>query len=85
AVTDFEAGADRIHLVDYREENGGDALSFDQLLITQNGNDTRIELDLDRDGVADAMDLDGDGNGDSWQVDLLNTDAGTITATDFVF
>ena len=83
-ITDFEIGFDQIHLRSYREENGG-RMTFDQLLITQNGADTRIELDLNRDGIADVIDLDGDGSGDPWRLDLLNTDATALTAVDFVF
>lgn len=84
-ITDFETGTDRISLFDYREENGGDALTIDQLLITQIGTVARIELDLDRDGVADDIDLDGDGTGDVWRIDLSDTAAVDITSADFIF
>lgn len=84
-IDDFEDGIDLINLVDYREENGGTKLAFDQLLITQVGADTRIQLDLDKNGVADVIDLDGDATGDAWSVTLLNINAADITAADFVF
>ena len=83
-ITDFEIGTDQIHLRSYRAENGGGQLTFDQLLITQTGADTRIQLDLDRNGVADVIDLDGDGTTDGWSLVLLDTDASAITAADFV-
>ncbi|MEM0906492.1 MAG: calcium-binding protein [Pseudomonadota bacterium] len=84
-IFDFEDGLDRINLRDIREENGGVALDITQLLITQVGADARIELDLDSDGVADAIDLDGDGIADNNRIDVLNTAIADLTAADFVF
>ena len=31
------------------------------------------------------IDLDGDGTADGWRIDLLDTNAATIIAADFVF
>ena len=84
-IADFEHGKDLINLADYREENGGDRLKMGDLLITRHGDDTRIQLDLDRDGVADVIDLDGDGHADAWHIDLTDTNPGSIAAADFVF
>ena len=84
-VGDFTDTEDRLWLVDLREENGGSALTFDQLLVTQTGTTTRIEIDLDRNGVADLIDLDGDGTVDAVHIDLINCDANDISAADFVF
>ncbi|MEM9222093.1 MAG: hypothetical protein AAGB11_06775 [Pseudomonadota bacterium] len=78
-------GLDRIHLRDLRDENGGAALSFDQLLITQVGSKTRIELDIDQDGVADVIDLDEDGDTDRARIDLMNFTATNLDAADFIF
>lgn len=59
-------------------------LEFASLLLTQVGVDLRIELDTDRDGHADAWDLDGDGKDDAVAIMLLNTERGSITASDFL-
>lgn len=83
-VQNFEDGADRLNLRDFREENGGAALTFDQLLITQAGTSARIQLDLDRNGVADTIDLDGDGVTDSVRIDLVDRAASILSAADFL-
>ena len=84
-IGDFQDGVDRIDLSGLRSANGGAALAFDQLLISRDGKTTHIELDLNRDGIADVLDLDGNGVGDHVSVDLLDTNPNTISATDFVF
>ncbi|MFN2259683.1 MAG: M10 family metallopeptidase C-terminal domain-containing protein, partial [Parasphingopyxis sp.] len=84
-IKDFEDGSDRISLEGLRGLNGGDALTFDQLLVTDNGGSTTIELDLDRNGIADAIDFDGDGHADPASIALLNVVSADITAADFVF
>ena len=84
-IFDFEDGLDRINLRDIREENGNAPLALDQLLLTQLGTTTRIELDLDMNGAADVIDLDGDAVGDVVRIDVLNTVVGDFDAADFVF
>jgi serralysin len=84
-VTDFEDGLDRLNLRDLRDENGGAAINFAQLLLVQSGTTARIRLDLDQDGVADLIDLDEDGALDNVSIDLLNTDVATLSAADFIF
>lgn len=49
-------GLDRIDLTFFRSANGGEPLSFADLIVKQVGADVAIRLDLDRDGVADARD-----------------------------
>ncbi len=84
-VTDFEDGLDLLDLRDFREENGGVALTVSQLRITQAGATARIQLDLDSNGVADMIDLDGDGVVDPVRTDLLSTDIASLSDTDFLF
>jgi Ca2+-binding RTX toxin-like protein len=83
-VVNFEDGLDRINLRDFREENGGATLSFNQLLITQAGTSARIQLDLDRNRVADTIDLDGDGLGDTVRIELVDRSASILSVADFL-
>ena len=75
-IRDFEDGLDRINRVGLRGDNGGDPLGFNQLIVTQDGADTHIAIDLYRDGIADA------GYG---EIDLVGFDAGNLSAADFQF
>lgn len=84
-IKGFEDGIDAISLAGLRDANGGEALSPDQLLVIQKGPTTLIELDLDRNGIADAIDLNGDGSLDSARIYVSNFDAANISAADFVF
>lgn len=84
-ITDFESGVDSINLAQLRGANGGDRLTLDQILITDTGIGTRIELDLDRDGIADAFDLDGDSIADNVWIDLVGVQAADVVASDFNF
>ena len=52
--------------------------------MTTSGSDVVIELDLDRDGIADVADYDGDAAADAVSVTVLNTTVAELTATDFV-
>ena len=80
-MTDFQDGTGRI---DLREENGRVALAFDQLLIRAIGTTARIQLDLDRDGVADVIDLNEDGVADQARINLLNTSILVLSVIDFI-
>ena len=82
-ILDFEDGVDTINLRDIREENGNVALSFDQLLIVQNGLDARIFIDLDEDDAADVLDFDGDGDTDTVFINVIDTLVATLDVSDF--
>ena len=84
-ITDFEDGADLMRLTGLRDQNGGAAISIDQLLVEQQGSHTTIELDLDMDDVADTLDLDGDGDSDNARIMLRDFSAGDLDASDFIF
>ena len=75
---------DRLQFTGYEALNGGVTLEFDDFLITQVGTRARIQLDLDRDGLADVIDLDGDGDTDTARVDLFDFVATDLDATDFI-
>ena len=85
-ILDFDkvTDNDRLQFTGYEALNGGAALEFADFLIAQAGTRTRVQLDLDRDGVADVLDLDGDGDLDTARVDLFDFIATNLDATDFV-
>jgi Ca2+-binding RTX toxin-like protein len=72
-VTDFENGLDRLDLRALRAVNGGDRLSFADLLVERAGADVRVSLDLNGNGRTDRIDLDGDGAADTARIKLLGT------------
>ena len=71
-----------VHL---RDENGGSAIAFDQILLSQVDGSVRIRLDLDRNGAPDLADIDEDGVNDNILIDLKNTFVAELSAADFVF
>lgn len=90
-ISDFEDtverrqdNLDRIDLSAYRVFNGG-ILKMSDLLLTTSGADVTLELDLDSNGVADAIDLDGDAAADSVSILLEGVAAGQLSAHDFYF
>jgi hypothetical protein len=85
-IRGFEDGVDVINLSSLRDENGGAAIARNQLLLTQNGNGVRIQIDLDRNGVADVTDLNEDGIADRVRIDLQNVTVAQLAgSTDFIF
>ncbi len=84
-ITDFEQGLDQINLRDLRDENGGRALSFNQLYFAEFGSTVRIGLDLDRDGIEDKLDLDEDGTTEYGRIDILHSSISEFSKADFIF
>ncbi|MEM0907110.1 MAG: M10 family metallopeptidase C-terminal domain-containing protein, partial [Pseudomonadota bacterium] len=84
-IADFQDGFDQINLRDYRDVNGGVALTFNQLLVEQVGSAVHISFDLDGDRVADRIDLDGDGDRDTARIELTGTALSELSAADFLF
>ena len=84
-VADFEGGVDRIDLRGQRDENGGQRLTYEQLTLTELADRLRIELDIDRDGVADPIDLDEDGAVDPARIDVLGATLQSVSPNDFIF
>ena len=92
-ITDFEDRAqgaegydrlDRINLAQMRPANGGQVVAFDQIILRQNGTQAIVELDFDRDGVADLRDYDGDGDRETVSITLVGVDVATVGAEDFI-
>ncbi len=82
----FEDGTDLINLSSLRDENAGSAIARNQLLLTQDGGAVRIQLDLDRNGIADVIDLNEDGIVDRVRIDVQNATVSQFTGgTDFIF
>lgn len=78
-------GLDVISVTAFAAFNGGAALTFDQLLITQHGTSVRIHIDLDMDGNPDSFDIDGAGTINTPRFIIKDATATNFDAFDFLF
>lgn len=85
-IRDFSGASGEGDVIDLRPVDavvpGG--LVFADLRFTQTGDDLRIEIDKDRNGVADALDLDGDAVADAVAIVLADATRGAVVEADFI-
>ncbi len=81
-ITGLEDG-DKIHLAGFRAVKGA-AMNMRDLILTQQGADVLIELDLDRDTVADSADYDGDLAADTVSVLVQNVLVADLDSGHFI-
>ncbi|GAB5374961.1 MAG: hypothetical protein AcusKO_14230 [Acuticoccus sp.] len=84
-IADFSEGTDQCVLLLLRDLNGGAALTFDQIILTDVSEGTRMHLDIDEDGTKDQLDLDGDGDIDKAHVTFETLTADQLSSDDFMF
>ncbi|MGR3781957.1 MAG: hypothetical protein ACU0DT_11935 [Albimonas sp.] len=86
AIADFSGAAGDGDVIDLRPVDAAipGGILFADLLFTRQGDDLRIEIDVNRDGVADVYDLDGDEVDDPVAILLAGTVRADLVEADFI-